>query len=95
MVTTPAANPLQKQRGVFFVSIYRCSRAVGAELASAAADIGHLVAITVTNCTLASSGSVAIGSSARRLYDGKCGRDGGLNPRSDIDEYFICQHRVV
>jgi hypothetical protein len=43
----------------------------------------------------ASSGSVVIGSSARRLYDGKCGKDGGFNPWSDIDEYFICQHGIV
>jgi hypothetical protein len=34
------------------------------------------------------------GSSARRLYDAKCGRGRGLDPWSDIDEYSICQHRI-
>jgi hypothetical protein len=35
------------------------------------------------------------GSSARRVYDAKCGRGQELSSRSDIDEYSICQHRIV
>ena len=54
----------------------------------------NLLNLTVNNFT-GFRRSLTTGSSARRLYDAQSGRSQGLNPWSDIDEYSICQHRIV
>jgi hypothetical protein len=56
----PAVDPLQKQRNVIFASIISCDRPRGGAAVQPRPIWGIWVAITVMNCTLASSGMGAM-----------------------------------
>jgi hypothetical protein len=99
MVTTKRGIPLQircRSSGVSFLSLsIGAVEEWGRSYASAAADIGHFGCHDGHELDVGFQWKRDNWISARRLYDAKCGRCQGLKSWSDIDEYTICQHRIV